>query len=337
MHEHLTSHHLSTSSSQAPPTAAWTLALIDAGSAVAMAAMATDPLTQHAPVHAFEICSALLVLTAIGTVVLAGRLGQRALLLSACARIGVSVVLAALASTAGGSTLGAAGFIWIALWTVAFFDNRTLFAVLGLEFVGAVVASLANPNHLRTLMATGAAGFAGVLSAGLMVIVLGNLRRQVRCDHLTGLLNRFGVDEELRQLGWRRRASEPVSLVVIDLDGFKAINDREGHLAGDAVLVAFAEQLRHAAPRRALTARVGGDEFLAILPGATAGHAAAWAAGVRSASEVDWSFGVAQRQVNEPLAPWLARADKLMYAAKGRRRTDSRGTAPVGILHVVAG
>jgi diguanylate cyclase (GGDEF)-like protein len=80
-------------------------------------------------------------------------------------------------------------------------------------------------------------------------------------DALTGLANRYGLDERIAAMAVR-----PLALLCLDLDRFKSINDRYGHGAGDAVLVAVAARLRDAAGDAALIVRLGGDEFLLAVP-----------------------------------------------------------------------
>ena len=85
-----------------------------------------------------------------------------------------------------------------------------------------------------------------------------------RLDPLTGLLNRRAFHEVL-QRRLTRAAGEPGALLVVDLDGFKAVNDRHGHAAGDLLLCALARRLRHALRPRDEVARMGGDEFLVLI------------------------------------------------------------------------
>jgi diguanylate cyclase (GGDEF)-like protein len=154
------------------------------------------------------------------------------------------------------------------------------------------------------------------------------LSRQATRDPLTGLRNRRGLLELLQRSagegGW--------ALVLLDLDGFKAVNDLRGHARGDAVLSDVAESLTAAAPDGALVFRLGGDEFAMLAPGLDGGRAAAdlGAQLVRAAAQssrleaaeaVGASAGV---RLLDPAsaASALADADDALYAAKrggGRR------------------
>ncbi|WP_158886764.1 GGDEF domain-containing protein [Amycolatopsis anabasis] len=93
-------------------------------------------------------------------------------------------------------------------------------------------------------------------------------------DRLTGVLDRWGWDDQAPEVfaGALRRGL-PVALLIVDLDGFKQINDEFGHPAGDAVLRSAAEVLRAATRDTDLVGRYGGDEFLVLLPSATSSGA----------------------------------------------------------------
>jgi diguanylate cyclase (GGDEF)-like protein len=105
-------------------------------------------------------------------------------------------------------------------------------------------------------------------------------------DPLTGVFNRRGFDEAVRREVSRTvRTKDELSLAYFDLDHFKTINDDHGHEAGDAVLRAFAEVLRHEARGLDVISRVGGDEFAALLPSATLHGALRYAERVRSTFE----------------------------------------------------
>jgi diguanylate cyclase (GGDEF)-like protein len=153
-------------------------------------------------------------------------------------------------------------------------------------------------------------------------------------DRLTGLCNRRRFEQEMERL-WRESAGSrcPLSLVFIDLDHFKRINDVRGHQAGDRALKAAARLIRAACRRDDLVARYGGEEFVAAFPGMGAGDAAAAAESIRKLVEgrsselagfaVTASLGVACRNTND--RAWqdlVRRADAAVYRAKagGRNR-----------------
>ena len=99
-------------------------------------------------------------------------------------------------------------------------------------------------------------------------VALGRERRSAHTDALTGLLNRRGLEERLeRELDGAQEDRRPLSLVVLDCDDFKDVNDRAGHEFGDALLREVGLVLRSACPEGGSAARLGGDEFVIMLPG----------------------------------------------------------------------
>jgi two-component system cell cycle response regulator len=158
------------------------------------------------------------------------------------------------------------------------------------------------------------------------------LRQQATHDGLTGLLNRTAILETLdNELARGSRDGSPVSVLMIDLDRFKSINDTHGHLAGDAVLREAARRFKSVARRYDSVGRYGGEEFLIVLPGCDAGHAAHQAERLREAMAgapfqtqftaftVTCSLGVACSP-DSPPASLLRQADDALYDAKAHGR-----------------
>lgn len=163
------------------------------------------------------------------------------------------------------------------------------------------------------------------------------LRSLNRVDALTGLGNRGALDEaaaaELRR-SWRSR--RPASLLLLDVDGFKSINDAHGHPHGDAVLRRIAEAVRCALRDIDSAFRYGGDEFAVLLPETSEPAALAVAERIRAAVAVQvhaWapalrvtvSVGVAEAMGEPDLEAWLDQADRALYAAKAAGRNAVRG------------
>lgn len=159
------------------------------------------------------------------------------------------------------------------------------------------------------------------------------ISRLAATDELTGLYNRRYFNEHLHaDLSAARRHDYPLSLVMIDLDHFKIVNDTYGHSEGDLVLKAFADVLREIIRTEDIAARWGGEEFTIILPHTASEAAAALAERIRvafqqySASATPFplsaSFGVAQLQENDCADSLIKRVDEAMYRAKhdGRNR-----------------
>lgn len=155
------------------------------------------------------------------------------------------------------------------------------------------------------------------------------IERRATIDPLTGVLNRLGLDEALRHERMRSlRTETPLSILMIDLDRFKQLNDEHGHPAGDAALVRVAESLVSAVRKSDYVGRYGGDEFLVILPGSTDEAAAALAARLRKVRLpelplgdgrehfIQISIGEATLTPSDTLETLVARADHAMYRVK---------------------
>lgn len=152
----------------------------------------------------------------------------------------------------------------------------------------------------------------------------GAITQQALQDPLTGLPNRRALDERLRTLASSADA-QPLAVGLVDLDGFKGVNDKQSHAEGDNVLRVVASTLRDALRGDDVVARYGGDEFVVLLPGAPA-SAAKMALGraVNSVAHlphhlshgVTLSIGLVSLRPQERAEQVLARADAAMYQAK---------------------
>jgi len=157
---------------------------------------------------------------------------------------------------------------------------------------------------------------------------------QAATDPLTGLPNKRSLDESLRRLiAQSERSGLPLSVVLIDLDHFKSVNDTYGHEMGDRVLAAFGSMLMAEQRASDVAARSGGEEFVVLLPGTDAIGALSVAEKLRVATHrlnvggvsVTGSFGVATFPDHGPDAARLLRlADRALYSAKhnGRDRVE---------------
>jgi diguanylate cyclase (GGDEF)-like protein len=143
-------------------------------------------------------------------------------------------------------------------------------------------------------------------------------------DPLTGLLNRAGWELATADLLARSRSADrTVTVIVLDIDDFKQINDSRGHLAGDEHLIDHARSWRGVAPAGAVVARLGGDEFAACIADQV-GHAPTAAAQFVSSVGLhtpDTSVGTAWATADDAdIAALYARADSELYASKGKNR-----------------
>lgn len=234
------------------------------------------------------------------------------------------------------------GLVQSLLLTAPAFILLAAFATLGLR----QLADMSQPLEMhrfdgRNVLALAACVVAAALFnmsfAGLVVTrLVQRLRNQSTHDVLTGLFNRRAMDERLQQHWERwRRGGEGFSVALLDLDLFKHVNDTLGHAAGDQVLVRTAHWLAAEVRGADVVARVGGEEFLVLMPGAAgpaaqalaerlrAGLAALVPAAPGGSPVLTVSIGVAEAGARDAGPDGLLRrADEALYRAKaaGRNR-----------------
>lgn len=204
-------------------------------------------------------------------------------------------------------------------------------------------AALEQDARAQRLYAIGGAVAVAALASVLLAVGWGlraqrrlarMLREQAYRDVLTGLPNRRALDERILSLAVDDAVPSDHALLLVDLDRFKSINDRHGHPAGDAVLVAIAQRLRSLGPADGLVARMGGEEFVVLAPHVDASDATALAERLRAGVADDpialddgtrlpvtVSIGVAMaRASGGDRTRWMREADTALYAAKERGR-----------------
>jgi two-component system, cell cycle response regulator len=160
------------------------------------------------------------------------------------------------------------------------------------------------------------------------------LESQLFQDPLTRLYNRRFLFTQLAALvSGARRHGRPMAAAMIDLDAFKSVNDRHGHEAGDRVLIAAADALRRSLRAEDVLGRLGGEEFLVLLPDADEESAASAAArlrvavaGARGPVRVTASVGWAVLADDENPDDLVRRADEALYAAKSEGGNRVRGS-----------
>jgi diguanylate cyclase (GGDEF)-like protein len=193
-------------------------------------------------------------------------------------------------------------------------------------------AALVDEPPLTILAAVGVVSV-GFLSTALLRSDLHHRSESV-LDQLTGMLNRKALATRATELEQQSLlVSQPVGMIVADIDHFKAVNDRHGHTTGDAVLTDVAYILRKELRAFDLAYRIGGEEFLLLLPGAGVERTAQLAEDLRrviaddtvaGGLQITMSFGVAGSSEGEPFRyePVFAEADAALLKAKreGRNR-----------------
>lgn len=183
-------------------------------------------------------------------------------------------------------------------------------------------------------------GTLSLIQLGIQKKQIESHQSQAHTDVLTGLANRRSFDIELsRRIAQRQRQGTSLSLILIDLDHFKTINDTCGHHVGDEALQFVSKTLSDTAPPAAMVARIGGDEFAVILVGETLPYATRVGERFRNAvasrsitidgteHHFTLSIGISEAQADDDPASCVKRSDSALYSAKaaGRNRCFVQG------------
>jgi diguanylate cyclase (GGDEF)-like protein len=277
--------------------------------------------------------AALVILLSTGLTMFASRLQPH--VLAAVPALGTGLIAVA-AYADGPPTLGAYGllFLWIAAAAAYLLPAPVALGhAIAAALAFALVLILLPEHRAPAIYAAVAAGtilVAGAILSGLRRRegrVVSRLERAARTDPLTGVLNRAALEESIEQeLERAARSGRPLALIVLDIDGFKRVNDDLGHEHGDAALATVGRILGGTARRLDAISRLGGDEFAVLLPETAAIHGLAVAERMRRAIErsfADWakpltsSFGVAGFPDHGATPSGLLKqADLAMYEAK---------------------
>lgn len=223
-----------------------------------------------------------------------------------------------------------------------------LFLVTSALVIGGLAFPVFDPSQVRVIVLSTAAAYASmiallrILSTRLERLVAAEARAALLAeaattDPLTEVSNRRGLEEQLERLiGSARTDTDPLSVVLVDLDHFKKINDQYGHAHGDKVLTEVARRLCDAVRATDTVGRWGGEEFVVLAP--RTNHDDAFALAERCAEavqrvsvhsrDVSASLGVATLRGEDDMASLVDRADMAMYAAKraGRGRVAAGDT-----------
>jgi diguanylate cyclase (GGDEF)-like protein len=270
---------------------------------------------------------------------------------------GVAVLGTALSSTAAygwgsESAYGPLPYVWVTLFVFYFFSRSAALVHVALMAAGYALA-LVEESPPESPLDGWIATVATLLVTGFLISVvrdrlahlIAGLSDAAHSDPLTGLLNRRGFQEVFDvELERARRADQPLSLIVGDLDRFKRVNDAHGHAAGDAVLKRVADAIRGAKRGFDRAARVGGEEFAVLAPDCDEHGAYMLAERIRAAvheafadqdEKLTISFGISTHPLHGQSADGLLRsADQALYAAKrlGRNRSVISSAEVPGIL-----
>jgi diguanylate cyclase (GGDEF)-like protein len=266
--------------------------------------------------------------------------------------LGLGTVLISLALVSNGERSGGpAGYdelyyLWIVFYAAYYLRRRSLALQMLLIAVSYAVALIViDPGPIATSRWL---TVIGLVTGGAIVVrrlsehvehLMTELDAAARTDLLTGLANRRALEVDFRREAARAaRTGEPIAIVLIDLNRFKDINDLHGHAAGDAALAGVAERMRRVLRASDVAARIGGDEFLLLLPNADADTATAVAQRLSESSAtredgsipVGLSFGVAACEDGVASLDALMRlADQALYTKKRERYAGASSRTPL--------
>lgn len=214
-------------------------------------------------------------------------------------------------------------------------NAMVMFAVLIITLMASTL--LVNPAQwLQQASLIGAISLVGLFAIGFSLIESQRsaLEGLVMRDPLTEIGNRLALNEALIQAEEKMaRRSQPTALIIIDVDHFKSVNDRYGHRTGDQILIRLGEILKHRTRRTDLCFRMGGEEFVVLIPDGRLNDALILARSLHDLvrrnlnvhnERITASFGCAEIRPGESGLDWLARGDAAMYRAKksGRDRIE---------------
>ena len=225
-------------------------------------------------------------------------------------------------------------FVLAALAMVARVSHEALWPMTGAELMKASLINIACLGVLVMLPVLATVGFLLMCTERSQE----ELERTARLDYLTGIFNRRAIEDlASRAISASRRHGIPLAIMIVDVDHFKRINDEYGHDAGDQALIETVRRMRHIMRSEDLVGRLGGEEFVAVMPDIDLGSAHAAAERLRrsfsdfpmtisgNARPVEVtltvSVGVASLEPHDLLfSHLLRRADRAMYAAKAAGR-----------------
>jgi len=302
------------------PPQVWAMAMIyGIGGSMCIFA-ATFPISPTTPVTLARFLGIGCLLGSFLLLRFGAPLSERGLQIAALAGTVVNSVLVAACTTDYGGALNCFAYLWIGIYVGQFFNQRAVrLQCAAIVIASGVALELSGlPGMVTAWMLVAGSS---VLASETLARLNTRLRNQLITDPLTGLLNRAGfVAAAERIYALADRGGMPVCVALIDLDGFKQVNDLQGHAAGDELLIELGEAWGRELRGSEVLARLGGDEFALVLAGSGRGGAADALDRLRGASPVDWSVGLVEWRRGETLDRAMAQADEELYRAKRARR-----------------
>jgi diguanylate cyclase (GGDEF)-like protein len=303
------------------PRPVWTLATLEVVGAAVCFGAAFAPVTMHRFVEQGVVCGLLLAAVALGVWLLDAHLGRYGLLVATVLAVSVVSALVVAALTAQGVISASFAYLWTTVYGASFFHRRQLYVLLGFTAAGSGVALALSGLHrwesfwVLLLVTT-------VMTGVILERSVGQLRRDAETDALTGLLNRRGFFKAAAlERSIADRAGLALAIVVIDLDNFKAVNDAEGHAAGDQALVEATSAWQSEMRAGDLLARFGGDEFVMLLSGISPGEVQRVVERCQAAHPIAWTCGSVFLIDGESIDACIGRADQLLYKTKDAGRS----------------
>ncbi len=303
------------------PGPVWTLAAFEAVAAVNLTYAFVRAPAPDSPRPLFVALTCYAIVNLVVLLLLRARTPAWFLHLSVAATIVSATVLVALSALPEGAVTSGIAYLTLTLYVAYWMPRWLAFGyVTAMGVAYAIGLALSGwPNMFGAWVLIIGTSFVVVVVLSTLVQALESV---ATTDQLTGLTNRRGLEALLAADDADRRGRERC-LVVIDLDDFKALNDRLGHQAGDRALHEFGEACLASIRPEDLAVRSGGDEFVLVLDQLRPEGVGPVIERIRRASPVPWSYGVAYWPSRTDFDDAMARADADLY----RRKDELRGDA----------